>query len=642
VELGRLQLELALQQTSQSADSKWALPVADPTELSGMAIAERYSNVLHNKDPANLFSPPAMADGDTMPAVGATSTVPDELPFEEIGKSTLCEALKAALAARDFTAARRAARVLALSAYGLQCPEASFEFLVWLQSTTVCIRAEEIFRELQPEDHQERVQTHLLRSLEKRWPLPQALDTYTSTVKRLQAESPLFQRLQISDLPPISELVLSSLPPLTLVVTLQMHDHHLYVGAACSPGEGGDAQQRLQQLRYMVTRVEVRAPELHKCMTQLQELNLRIEKELITHPGIPEDLCEKYASLVSQAEACLAEPVARELARCFWTYGVHAAHPMNPQQLMLLPDSTLWGLPLERFTSFIDLFAIDKHSAISRDYSLHVAAQRVRKFVEEGKPLKVPIPAAKGNTTALLTDTFNEDTLRPSENPRSETMSALHKRLVETKVIGNEQKSLHGGMFAASGQDIKTLLADSTAFYSLGFGRFFTAISARQFASQDLRHVALMGTFHRCLNDGAFRRQTKTDSMKTLRQLTIENAYGSPLIAAFRGVQCYVLATVPTPIASLTKSFEVFAKAVQAGKTVAKAVEEILLQEVQDPELRSCRKLEGGEEPVRSKEQEENGSGPQPLLLPHSRSAFVVVGTPWTCSEAGDAGGKKK
>merc|ERR1740138_715854 len=131
--------------------------------------------------------------------------------------------------------------------------------------------------------------------------------------------------------------------------------------------------------------------------------------------------------------------------------------------------------------------------------------------------------------------------------------------------------------------------------------------------------------------------------MKTPRQLTIENTYGSPLIGAFRGVQCFVMTAVPPPVVLLNKSFEVFAKAIQAGKTVAKAAEEVLMQEVQDAELRRCRKLEGGEEPTRTSEPGEGGgSGPQPLLPPHAGSAFVVVGAPWTCSEAGPPEGKKK
>merc|ERR1719199_1643222 len=117
-----------------------------------------------------------------------------------MGKRTLCEATQKALAARQFPAARRALQALARDAYGVQCPEASFEFLIWLQSVDVCMRAEDIYGELVEDDHQERVQMSLLYRLANTWFDPSQLTAYEASIKRLCKDSPFFQRLRIADL----------------------------------------------------------------------------------------------------------------------------------------------------------------------------------------------------------------------------------------------------------------------------------------------------------------------------------------------------------------------------------------------------------------------------------------------------------
>jgi len=136
--------------------------------------------------------------------------------------------------------------------------------------------------------------------------------------------------------------------------------------------------------------------------------------------------------------------------------------------------------------------------------------------------------------------------------------------------------------------------------------------------------------------------------MKSLRQLTMENAYGAPLIAAFRGVHCSVLSTAPVPVALNTRCFETFAKAIQAGKSAAKGLEEaISLQE--KPEFRYSRTLEGGLPPgttgpvdPKKPPPAQSPEGMEDLLPPHTRTSYVAVGLGWAPSEAAEGDGKKK
>jgi hypothetical protein len=660
VELGRLQLERARQLEAPDTPGKWEQPVPDPREMRGMELGERYSMVVQSKDPSELFKLSAEAQADAEASAEASSCT--ELPFEDMGKRSLCEATQKALAARQFPSARRALQALALDAYGVQCPEASFEFLIWLQSVDVCMRAEDIYGELVEDDHQERVQMSLLYRLANTWFDPSQLTAYEASMKRLCKDSPFFQRLRIADLPPISELLLSYVPPLTLVVTLQLHDDYLYVGAACSPPDGADPQQRLPQIKHMVTRMRVVASELNAYLLKLQELNASIEKEFIHEPALDRSLAEQFDWILARLDSKIVGPLVDELASFFWPYTTHIENSANPKQLVILPDYTLWGFPLERCRSFDRLFDKSCRSVVSRDFSFHAAAQRVRTYVEpadskERKPLKGEVSAFRMDTTSLLTDPFAEDSVKASDDPKTETLSMLHDRLVSTKVIGSEKRSCNGSVFVASPQDIKTMLIDSSAFVSLGFSRFFTTMPAKHFASQDLRRLAFLGLFNRCVNDPSFRRQTKVDSMKTLRQVEAENPYGTALMATFRGVQCIVMTTQPVPIALAVRSVEVFGRQLQGGKPVSKAFEELLAQQIKDPELRFLRTKEGGELPAEAQgkptapDGKGGGKGAEPqeqpgfdeLLQMHTQAAYSLIGTPWIFGESGpEAGGKKK
>eukprot|EP00434_Breviolum_minutum_P017929 symbB.v1.2.015813.t1/scaffold1192.1/size132829/4 len=193
-ELGRLQLELSTRQATlvrsagknleedapvAAANVLWDAGEGDPTEKRGFEAAERYSNKLNGQDPSQVFQP---EEGE--PEVKDVAELENEeglMDFKEFARVTLCEAAMTALTTMNIPAAQRAFEVLACQGYGLRSPMASFEFMCWLQSTEVCIREEKVFKEKFPEDHDERVQLHLLRNLEKRWPFPAELSTYKAS-----------------------------------------------------------------------------------------------------------------------------------------------------------------------------------------------------------------------------------------------------------------------------------------------------------------------------------------------------------------------------------------------------------------------------------------------------------------------------
>lgn len=677
VELGRLQVELAMQQIPD--DVLWeAFDERDRFELHALECAERSSNVYQNTNMDDVFRMPAGSDGHAEPAetvgteaaAGGGSAVAAkngasaeggelkegiaDVALDEAGKETLCEALREALIAHHFVAAKRALQCLALEAYGARCPEATFEFLIWLQSVDVCIRAEETLLEVLPQTHQEVVQLRVLRQLDANRTVPQSLKVYQATLNRLRRESPFFQRLDLVDLPPIADLMLSYVPPLTLVVTLHLHGGQLYIGAARSPAADGDRSARLRQLRHKVLRLAMSEAEVGACVARLQELNQQLEKELALVDGLDPNLEAQYEEVLAEAQRVLAEPIARELAAHFWPLGVGLKHPSNPQQLVLLPDYTLWSLPLERMFPLLNLFGPRSHSAVSRDFSLHVAAQRVRRVVEaDGKavqPVQLRVPTVKADSTVLLTDAFNEDHLNSSDAPGSETAGMMHKRLVEAKLVGNDRLSfprLQEPPFDASPKDIKAMLFACSALYSLTFGRFLHAMDSASFAAMDLSRVALLAIFGRCVNDKAFRRQTKANSVKTARLLAAENDYGFPLMAAFRGVQCTVVSAAPLPTCLAMRCLDVFLRSMKGGKTVGEAMEDALAQPCSDPESRHCRPPQGGFV-VPGSDKGSKGASPTPAsdgsdLLPfHTKSALMVVGAAWLSEDSSAPGGKKR
>jgi len=604
VELGCLQLELSmeqqrLQQQPQQHQQqqprgrpgpKWHLPPVDPCELRGMEVAESCSNFVNGRELSSIF----VASGTS----GTRSADSAALDSEETAKIILCSAVSLALQVGNLPLAKRALQTLALDAYGFQCPQATFEFLSLLQSTNVCLQAFKTVSDLLPIDHPERIQIRMLQQLERDWSCPQLLATYQSTNARLRHESPLVERLQLHMLPSVTEMVLAYLPPLTLVVTMQVHEHYLYVGAVCSPADG-DPGQRQANLRHFVTCKVLLEQELHECQRRLEELNQQLEKDLVTSLELNEALTEEHAAVVARVEAVVIGPIVEELTSHFWHLGIDIEHAQNPRQLLLLPDAALWDLPWERMPSFLQLFSW-RHSVISRDFSLHLIAQRIKGYMEEvpkegaSRPLKVPVSAVRSGSTTLLSDVFGEDSLQPSEDERSETMASLHERLVRDKTIGNEEQSLHGKDHPATPEDVQVLLADSSALYSLGFGSFFASIDASHFASQDLRHLALLGLFHRAMHDRAFRRQAKIRASIPSQHIAARTPYSLSLIAAFRGVACTLLAVAPVPTSINMRCLEVFAREVKEGKTVSQALEKVLTQTTPRLMLRFMRMGKGG------------------------------------------------
>lgn len=652
VELGRLQLELALQNVSM--DSVWDTFAQDPFELAAMKCAERSSNVLKNTHVDEIFKLPATGDPEGADSIFDEGRA-DDVPLDEVAKETLCEALSEALVAHHFISAKRALQKLALEAYGTRCPEATFEFLIWLQSVDVCMRAEDILLDVLPETHYESVQLRTLRQLDSDRLLPQSLTGYRTILNRLRRESPFFQRLDLVTLPSINDLLLSYVPPFTLVVTLQLHAGFLYIGAARSPAADGEQTVRLAMLRHKVVRLKLSESEVRSCVTRLQELNQALEKKLALVDGLDEAYEMEYLQTFAEAERVIAQPIALELASHFWPVGVGIKHPANPQQLMLLPDANLWGFPLERMAPLMGLFGHRSYGSLSRDFSLHVAAQRVRRVVETEaglKPVQLRMPTVKSENTVLLTDALNEDVLRSSDAPNAETAFMMHKRLVEGKLVTNDRlcfPRLHEPPFDASPKDVMAMLFGCSAFYALSFGRSLHAIDTGSFAAMDLSRVSLLAIFGRCVNEKAFRRQTKADSLKTPRLLAAENEYGFPLMAAFRGAQCTVVSAAAMPTCFAMRALDVFLRSMKGGRSVGEAMEDVLSQPCTDVSARYTRPPQGGAVPVLERGPSRAGGVANPAaddaveLLPlHTKAAWMVVGAPWVTEDGVAPGGKPK
>eukprot|EP00746_Dinoflagellata_sp_MGD_P126781 gnl/MRDRNA2_/MRDRNA2_61526_c0_seq1.p1 gnl/MRDRNA2_/MRDRNA2_61526_c0~~gnl/MRDRNA2_/MRDRNA2_61526_c0_seq1.p1 ORF type:complete len:2705 (-),score=625.35 gnl/MRDRNA2_/MRDRNA2_61526_c0_seq1:121-7452(-) len=671
VELGRLQVEMAdMLHPEKKNASLWEELMPEDLEQMTMAVNERFSNVVNGKDPLAIFVPPKTeeeqenaeapaADSETLFRPGA------EIQYLEMGRQSLSEALNASMISRHFPAANRALKALARQAYGNSCPQGTFEFLAMAQSVDVCLRALDIFSEVMPHDHQECVQMGQLEHIENGWYYPPALEPYTRTTGRLMNESPLMQRLRLDELPPVTDLLLSYIPPLTLVVILQLHERYLYVGAACSPAEGAPADgTRADGLRYLVNRIPVDESSVYSRVQKVVEQNTSIEKDLILQTELNESFAEHYELVMTEVDRFLMAPVSQMLELEFFPLGAQAEHPLNPKQILLLPDATLSNFPLERLPSIMSLTGSTNHAAFARDLSLHVFAQRVRGHVEaEGGPhqMQAEYKVVKADEVTLLTDPFSEDMLRPAEDPTSETMCAVHKRLEKDSIV---PRGLHGQMYTASPADMVGMFADASAFLFLGFGRFFTMLPASCMSSEDLRHVSLLVNFGRSINDLAFRRQTKTDSMKSQKQLAAESTYGLAVMSAFRGVQCVVMATSPVPIAISMRTGEMFIRNLKEGKSAAKSLEECLNVLTDRPDLRYLRNLEGGKAPTQRYVPTGEGRSDraslvsQPaetpstqtgavmqkenLLIFHSRSAFQIIGVPWVSYGGGAAPPGKK
>lgn len=419
-ELGRLQLELSTRQATlvrsagknleddapvAAANVIWDLGEADPTEKQGLEAAERYSNKLNGQDPSQVFQAVEEPEAAMEEAEVAAEVEEGLLDFKEFARVTLCEAAKTALTTMNIPAAQRAFEVLACQGYGLRSPKATFEFLCWLQSTEVCIREEKVFKEKLPEDHDERVQLHLLRNLERRWPFPTELSIYKALKQRLETESTFFQRLQLDKLPAIEDILLSHLPASTLVVSLQFRGSFIYMGAVCTPPETvTDRGERVARLAPLVARHTVAPSEVHAAISRILVTRSQIEKQLLAQPEPDPQLQANLEQTVQEVEVHLMDPLSRRLEASFWPCSANAELPAipNPKQLVLLPDSSMAAIPFETMPSFTRLFG-SGNDRIMRDHSLHMLAQRVRASTDVvDAPLKVPLQTATAKSSTLL------------------------------------------------------------------------------------------------------------------------------------------------------------------------------------------------------------------------------------------------
>merc|ERR1712046_375186 len=98
------------------------------------------------------------------------------------------------------------------------------------------------------------------------------------------------------------------------------------------------------------------------------------------------------------------------------------------------------------------------------------------------------------------------------------------------------------------------------------------------------------------------------------------------------------------------RNVEIFSKGLQEGKTVGKALEDVLLQQIQDHSMRYLRAKEGGVLPPEARadrpdskdgkkpkdpKQSEGATSAEYLLPLHTQAAYSIIGVPWLTGESG-------
>jgi len=640
-ELGAVQIEIAASRDDAplAATKVWPALCLDDYELRMMAVCDAQSKFLHPAPPA----PPA---GKGQPAAAAAAAdSPEEQPDEEEvesasasevrqGRATLEEVVRRSLAALDFVVARRALVSLVFRAYGELDAERAFQHLVMLQSVDVFVRSLEIVETCMPREHPEFVWVRQLKALQRRWLNAPELPTYIDARTSLMESSPMGDRLfSLATLPPVSELLATHIAPGTLVVSLQLHSNSLYVGAVCTVADAAATP------KYFVKRVAMNEMDVFVRARRLGEINTEIEREMRLAPGFSAAMEDQYAQVCSEMDRLLS-PIFQQLELSFWPLSRFVKHDSNPQRMVLLPDSSLAAFPLERLASVTRMFVDTPAEKICRDLSFHLHVYRVKDLLEtvDRSSLADSLPGVSSDKFKMIVDPFAEDTLRPTEPEGSQTMFELLESLEGEKICAG---GLTGKRWIASPEDFTKVLVESQAVVYLGFGKFLSAMgSGSALAALDLRHLPILCSVCRCINDTAFRRQTKGDSMKTPALLGVELFYSFSLLASMRGVRALLFTVNPLPIPAAMKVADAISRnMVTEGMTLAQALAAVFAQTVDSSQYRLVRP--GGEDAVEAGEDGEDEEE-LPLLSFHSRAALITVGLANTGTGAAPPKGKDK
>merc|ERR1719389_1169854 len=112
----------------------------------------------------------------------------------------------------------------------------------------------------------------------------------------------LRDRMRLSELAPVPELMMEHLPPKTFSVSLQILDGALFVAAGLSPAAGGTASD----IKYCVRRFQISEVALVARARRLAEIHNEIEKDFVVRENLREDLADRALEIHKEVEGLLA------------------------------------------------------------------------------------------------------------------------------------------------------------------------------------------------------------------------------------------------------------------------------------------------------------------------------------------------
>merc|ERR1719387_2298893 len=467
-------------------------------ERREMAREELYSNLLNERPLLGKESSQEQTGSveETSKDEGAGVTKADDTPvhsclspapnaqFLETGRQKLKEVLALTLG-NDIATACKAAENLAIKAYGVLDQPEAFSSLLLLQTLRVCKKGMNTCKAVSPL-HYEALLSRAMDRLETIWPEPSDLRSYKQLAAAMDT-MPLRDRLRLSELDTVPELMMEHLPPKTLVVSLQVIDGSLFVAAGLSPAAGGEAAD----IKYCVRRFQISEVALVARTRRLAEIHNEIEKDFVIRENLREDLADRALEIHKEVEGLLAGAF-KLLDLEFFLLGVPStcveelSESKDPERVVFLLDQQFWTFPLEQ-SAFGRRFP-----AASRDLSFHLFCQR--RLALEVAPQSDKVPTIPAASVRLMTDPFAEDIVPVG------SMQSLHEGLLSEKVI---PEGHHGGQWVAEASDFISITQGSNALLFLGFGRFLGGIGLQHFVSMDLRNLQALMLISNAVNDAS-------------------------------------------------------------------------------------------------------------------------------------------
>ncbi|CEM36106.1 unnamed protein product [Vitrella brassicaformis CCMP3155] len=600
-------------------------------------------------------------------------------------------AIQRCLAMRLFREASLTAMHLAVEGTG-NCTSAerqlSFAALTIKQSSEVCEEVLHLCRAggAMAPDHPDMVLLERLGAMEVEWRDASTLDAWGNIERSLCQKSPLYTMLQCWQLS-VPQLCNDMLPRSLMVMSLQLHDGHLYAAVAVTPpmpeqtgggggGKGKEAKKDSKkdakgkaasplpteelpppETRYRVYRLPLPPSLLLDRIDGLNEAAAAMRTHLVFADHVPTTTQNRTQEVLDAVDR-LISPIMHFIEADFWPLGRFWQHSLSPTHLLYLPSRELRGLPFEQLACVKGMFG---HN-VTRDFSLHLFVHRMTMPLlqsnhEEAitafqtamrsstvETLTMPETQVERNKVTLVSDPYNEDTL----NTDGETLIDTHKRIVQSE---NLSSPLHftGDTYTPSRDDFNRILMESSGLVYTGFGRVLSAFGGSKVAGNlHLGHMKMVALLVMASNDAAVRRQTKSDSTKTLAELKTDQAHATALLLSFRGVRSVLSVISPVPTLLIQKAADSLVTSMAKNKEPVFAARKSLLQH-EVPVVERYQRIgqtEAAQLPpdmAEAPQGDDSGSeGEKTALLfdAYSASSLVCYGLPWVRVAVGEATGK--